>query len=99
MTRLLIVELEVEAEISKSADWYEQRNPMACVAFLRAVDRTLRLIQEQPEQYQVVYRQTRRAQLDGFPYAIFYNLTEREILVVSCFHTSRNPKEWRDRLP
>lgn len=99
MSRLLVVEPEAEAEIFKSADWYEQRNPEACAAFLRAINRALFLIQEHPEQYQTVYREMRRARVDGFPYALFYKVTDEQIIVVSCFHTSRNPKIWRDDFP
>ena len=98
MSRLLVLEPEAEAEIFNTAGWYEQRNPAACAAFLRAIDRALRLIQDHPEQYQVVYREARRALVDGFPYALFFKLTDREIIIVSCFHTSRNPRAWRGRL-
>jgi toxin ParE1/3/4 len=98
MSRTLVVEPEAEAEIAQSADWYEQRNPVARRRFLRAVDQALHLIEEGPEQYQIVYRQVRRTLVDGFPYAIFYKVTGSEIIIVSCFHTSRNPKVWRNRL-
>ena len=98
MSRLLVVEPEAEGEIFSTAEWYEQRDPATRVGFLRAINRTLRLIEEHPEQYQVVYREARRALVDGFPYAVFYKVTDREIIIMSCFHTSRNPKVWRDRL-
>jgi plasmid stabilization system protein ParE len=98
MSRVLVIEPEAEAEIAESADWYEERNPVARTGFLSALDRSLHLIRERPEQYQIVHRQTRRALLDGYPYALFYKVTESQIIIVSCFHTSRNPKSWRDRL-
>jgi len=98
MSRTLTVEPEAEAEIAQSADWYEQRNPVARRRFLRAVDKALRLVEEGPEHYQIVYRQVRRMLVDGFPYAIFYKVTDTQIIIVACFHTSRNPKVWRDRL-
>jgi plasmid stabilization system protein ParE len=50
MSRTLVVEPEAEAEIAQSADWYEQRNPVARRRFLRAVDQALHLIEEGPEQ-------------------------------------------------
>jgi plasmid stabilization system protein ParE len=98
MTRELVIEPEAEAEIIESADWYEARNPEARTGFLNALDRTLDYILERPEQYQVVYRETRRAVLDGYPFAVFYKVTDSQIIIVSCFHTSRDPKAWRDRL-
>jgi len=98
MSRLFVIEPEAEDEVFSSADWYEQHNPEARSAFLDAINRVLRLIQDHPEQYQVVYRKLRMAPVDGFPYALFYRVTDEQIIVVSCFHTSRNPKIWRDRL-
>ena len=98
MSRLLVIEPEAEAEIFNTAEWYEQRNPAASAGFLRAVNRALVLIADHPEQYQIVYRKARRAILDGFPYALFYKVTDREIIIVSCFHNSRNQKVWRERL-
>ena len=98
MNRRLIVEPEAEAEFAESADWYERRTRVAVQRFLDAVTRTLHLIQRSPEQYQVVYRDVRRATVDEFRYAIFHKLTDTQIIIVSCFQTSRNPKIWRDRL-
>jgi plasmid stabilization system protein ParE len=98
MSRRLIIEPEAEADIAESADWYEQRNPVARERFLSAIDQALRLIERSPERYQIVYRDVRRALVDGFRYAVFYRTTDTQIIIVSCFHTSRNPKIWRDRL-
>ena len=98
MSRLLVVEPEAEAEIFDTAEWYEQRNPAARAGFLDAINQALVLIADHPEQYQTVYREARRAVLDGFPYALFYKVSDREIIIISCFHSSRNPKVWRDRL-
>jgi plasmid stabilization system protein ParE len=70
MSRPLVIEPEAEAEIVEIADWYNRRNPAARVAFSRAVDRALDFIRQHPEQYQIVYRQVRRALVDGFPYSL-----------------------------
>jgi plasmid stabilization system protein ParE len=32
-----------------------------------------------------------------FPYGLFYRLLDQQVVVVACFHTSRNPRVWRDR--
>lgn len=93
----LIIEPEAEADIGEIADWYNQRNPAARVAFLRAIDRALDFIREHPEQYQIVYRQVRRALVDGFPYSVFYRVTGDQAVVVACFHSSRDPNVRRNR--
>ena len=78
MSRVLVIEPEAEAEIAESAGWYEQRNPSTRRRFLSAVDWALHLIEERPEQYQIVYRDVRRALVDDFPYAVFYRLTDTD---------------------
>ena len=98
MNRTVIVEPEAEAEIADAADWYNQRNPAARVGFFRAIDSALDIIRANPEQYQIVYREFRRALVDGYPYVLFYIINDSQIIVVSCFHTSRDPKVRRQRI-
>lgn len=98
MSLPLIIEPEAEAEIVEIADWYNQRNTAARIAFLRAVNRALEFIREHPKQYQIVYREVRRTLLDGFPYNLFYKASDDQILIVACFHSSRDPNAWRDRV-
>jgi plasmid stabilization system protein ParE len=95
MNRTLSVTPEAEAEIDQAADWYLRQSYRAAEGFRDAVDGALETIGINPEQYQIVYRETRRVLLDGYPYALFYIVTETRVSVVSCFHTSRDPSLWR----
>ena len=95
MSRTLVVEPEAEAEIDQVANWYHQHNQVAAIGFRDATDKAIDSIREHPEQYQIVYHQTRRALVDGYPYALFYAVTQTQVIVVSCFHTARDPKTWR----
>ena len=95
MTRTLVVTSEAESEIDQAADWYDQRSRRSAVGFRDAVDKAFDTIRDNPEQYQIIYRQTRRVLLDGYPYALFYLVSETQVKVVSCFHTARDPKLWR----
>jgi len=51
-----------------------------------------------PELYAKVHEEYRRALVRRFPYAIFYEYTGGKVFIYSIFHTSRNPKKWRNRL-
>jgi toxin ParE1/3/4 len=97
VSRILTIEPEAEAEIAAAAAWYNERSPTVRETFVRAVERALALIQENPEQYQIVAGRIRRVMVGGFPYALFYYAFEREVLVMACFHCSRDPKRWQDR--
>ena len=89
MNRTLVVEPEGEAEIARAAAWYDLRNPSVRVGFLQAVDRALAFIRENPSQYQIVYRNTRRAVLRRYPYS--------EVIVVACLDTRRAPEHLEGR--
>lgn len=95
MNRALVVTPEAEADIAQAKEWYLSESSRAAERFRDAVDLALETIERNPEQYQIVYRQTRRVLLDEYPYALFYTVTEKQVTVVSCFHTSRDPKLWR----
>ena len=94
MSRTLVVEPEAEAEIDQAAHWYGQHRETARVDFLLAIDKAIDFLREYPEQYQIVYRQTRRALVDGYPYALFYMVTKTHVIVLACIHTARDSNIW-----
>ena len=99
MTRALIVEPEAEAEIFEVASWYGARSPALGREFLRAAEGLLEAIQRNPYQYQLIFREVRRAPMRRFPYGLMYVATEQEIIVVACIHGRRNPTRWKGRAP
>jgi plasmid stabilization system protein ParE len=60
-----------------------------------AVEEAADLIAERPLQFPVVHRGRRRAGVRRFPYGIIFEVQERRILVIACFHGKRNPKRWQ----
>jgi plasmid stabilization system protein ParE len=76
MNRTLVIEPEAETEIDQAAYWYYERSRTATAGFRLAVDRALDFVGEHPEQYQIVYGQMRRVLVDGYPYALFYTVTD-----------------------
>ena len=97
MNRALILGPEAEAEIAEASDWYDRRSPGLGAEFVGAVDVTLAAIRQNPFQYQAVWGQFRRAGLRRFPYSLIYIVLDWQITVVSCFHSRRKPKVWRER--
>ena len=85
------------ADIEDAYQWYERRRNGLGDEFLASVSSCLESIAWQPEQYPEVYRHTRRALLQRFPYGIFYRISSDDVLVIACFHARRNPKLWRSR--
>jgi plasmid stabilization system protein ParE len=99
MTRRVALRPAAEADIDAAAAWLEEQSPCSAARFWRAVDETLRRLQQNPLQYQRVVGQARRVPLRRFGYALFYLVYEHEIVVVACTHGSRHPKRWQERIP
>jgi plasmid stabilization system protein ParE len=95
MNHSLVVTAEAEAEIEQAEEWYLRQSERAAARFRETIDVALETISFNPEQYQIVYRDTRRVMLDDYPYALFYTVAGTQVTVISCFHMARDPKLWR----
>jgi toxin ParE1/3/4 len=97
VNRELILAPEAETEIADAVLWYEQQKPGLGLDFLRAVDSALITVRRNPFQYQIIWKQYRRAGVARFPYGLIYRATDREVVVLSCFHGRRGPGAWKAR--
>jgi toxin ParE1/3/4 len=57
----------------------------------------LRRIAAQPRLHAAVYQDVRKAVVSRFPYIVLYREEPGEVVVISVFHTSRDPSEWQLR--
>ena len=85
------------ADVDEAYRWYEAQRVGLGEEFLAAVSAALEFVQENPEQYPVVYREARRALLRRFPYGLYYRIVEGQVVVVPCFHARRDPRRWQSR--
>jgi plasmid stabilization system protein ParE len=85
------------ADLITALNWYETQAPHVIPQFRNTLRAALRRIAENPKQFPVEYRQTRRALLRRFPYFVVFRETEEGIYVIAVFHTSRNPITWQSR--
>ena len=65
---------------------------------MQRVDQTLRSIVAAPRLYPTVYRSLRRAVMRQFPFAMFYESNEDEIVVFAVYHSRRDPELLMTRL-
>jgi plasmid stabilization system protein ParE len=61
---------------------------------MRCVDACTQLIRRHPEIFPVAHKNIRQGVVRRFPFSIFYIPTKEKIIVLSVFHSSRNPKRW-----
>ena len=85
------------ADVEEAALWYESQETGLGVQFLDAFRATMESIAENPKQYGIAYRDTRRALIRRFPYGIYYRLERDRVLVVARMHGRRQPTRWQSR--
>jgi plasmid stabilization system protein ParE len=95
MSYEIVLRAKAERAIQRAAAWYRNRNPVAAMAFLMAVRRSIQKIAANPAMYHIVERDLRRAIVKGFPYSILFRMDEAEVLITNCVHFSRHPRHWR----
>ena len=84
------------SDIREAYEWYEAQSNGLGGLFLRAVDESMDRIVEHPESYPTVIENVRKVMMPRFPYGLFYMVEEDTVVVLACYHASRDPKGWRD---
>jgi toxin ParE1/3/4 len=85
------------ADLVEAHDWYEAELPGLGARFRAEIGSTVERIRENPLQFPAVFKSLRRALLRRFPYMLFYTIDGNTLLVIACFHVSRNPRMWQKR--
>jgi len=98
MIEQIIFRPAAEYELKKAYTWYESRVPGLGSEFMRAVDACVHLIRRNPNIYPVVYADVRQGIVRRFPYSVLYLVGPDRIVVISVFHSSRDPKVWQRRV-
>ena len=93
----LIIKPFAEEDAKDAANWYNEKREGLGSDFLLALEAALNAIQRNPNQYQVVYKELKRALTVRFPYGIFFTVEKDVIYVLAILHTSRSPKVWKKR--
>jgi plasmid stabilization system protein ParE len=83
------------AELIDAQDWYEAEASGLGRRFRHAIDALAERMSANPRQFPVVFTNIRRALLRRFPYALFFVVEDEILLVIACFHASRDPLQWQ----
>jgi toxin ParE1/3/4 len=93
----LIIHPEALEEYESAADWYATRDDGLDLRFIDCVERTLRLVHQDPLRWRAVEDDVRRCLTPVFPFALLYTVESGEIFILAVMHTSREPGYWRSR--
>ncbi len=97
MSLPLVFRRAARAEFDDAADGYEQRRTGLGAVFTAAVQQVLQQIAAQPDCYPRVHQDVREALVSGYPYCIYYREEPGQVVVLSVFHTVRDPSIWQSR--
>ncbi len=88
---------EAKNEFADAADWYDRQRPGLGMDFLTRVRGVLDRLADDPQRHAAVYGDVRKATVPRFPYIVLYRQEAGEIIVISVFHTARDPTGWQSR--
>ena len=94
MTLPVVFRRRFQDDLGAGFDWYEEQRSGLGEEFLSAVQSTLRSIEQFPEMFVLIHRDVRRAVVSRFPFAVFYLVESRRVVVLRVLHTARDPKLW-----
>ena len=83
-------------DISEAFVWYEEKREGLGVEFIERVDQAIERIGLNPLGYQAVSGDTRRVNIEQFPYSLFFKI-KNDVVVVACLHAGRDPRLARER--
>ena len=93
----LIIKPFAEMDAMDAANWYNQRREGLGNEFLLALDAKFNSIKRNPLQFNLIYKNIRRALTERFPYGVFFIIENEIIYVLTIIHTSRSTKIWKER--
>ena len=87
-----------QRDLIEAQKWYETQSRGLGKDLIIAVDAVISLIQKHSTLPRLVLRDLRRVQTKRFPYAIYYEIREPDIIrVVAIFHTARDQSRLTSR--
>jgi plasmid stabilization system protein ParE len=98
MKRRLVLRRVAEKEFDDSIAWYESRREGLGREFRPAIEQYFDRIADNPKRFPKIRGEVRRAViLRRFPFVIHFLIEAERIVVLSVFHTSREPEQLKYR--
>jgi plasmid stabilization system protein ParE len=98
MRRGFVLRRLAEQEFDRSIAYYENKRVGLGQEFRAAIEQYFQRIADQPEWFPKVRGEVRRAVIiRRFPFAIHFLIEPERIVILSVFHTSRDPEQLKYR--
>ena len=87
---MIIIKKQAAKEIKEAVAWYESKLEGLGARFYSNLFRSMNILNDFPELYQIVDGDIRKLKLSKFPYCIYYNIRNNgDVLISKCRHTKR----------
>jgi len=80
------------SDLEESFQWYSNQQSNLGIEFLEQIEFCFERIKSNPYSFQLIKNKFRRAVVRKFPFGIFYQIENKEIIIFSVFHLSRDPR-------
>lgn len=81
-------------EMAKEAyEWYNEQQAGLGELFLEELESHYDKLESWPTVYSKIKKDFRQVVLHTFPYVIVFEIIQKDVVIYSIFHTSRNPKK------
>ncbi|HEY5296846.1 MAG TPA: type II toxin-antitoxin system RelE/ParE family toxin [Verrucomicrobiae bacterium] len=98
MKRGFVLRRVAEKEFDDSIAYYENEHKGLGLEFRAAIEKYFQRIADNPEWFPKVRGEVRRAVvIRRFPFAIHFLIETERIVILSVFHTSREPEQLKHR--
>jgi plasmid stabilization system protein ParE len=94
----IVIAAVASQHINEIYNWYESQQIGLGKRFISGLSTTFQRIQQTPAGYQIIHEPHRRVIMSKFPYGVFYEEQETQIIIAAVLHTSRNPEDWQNLL-
>ena len=94
MSLPVVYHRKVGRDLAAGFGYYEGQSDGLGEKFLTGVNSAFDAIERYPEMFAQVHGEVRRAVVSRFPYAIFYRVESKRVVVLTVLHTARDPRIW-----
>ncbi|WP_084428285.1 type II toxin-antitoxin system RelE/ParE family toxin [Roseimaritima ulvae] len=86
-----------DSDVLNAAEWYDGRQATLGTDFVTRVRTTVDHLIADPERRTTIDYGVRYWPVERFPYVVFYDLTESELLLLGVMHVSQDSEKWLAR--